>query len=213
MSATDITSGEQTRLPTVQADLSVRERGVRLFGVRTLNYLTNHIVNQVPFYSFRHAWYRRVLGVQLGPHSGIHLGCYVWYYGPRTLRQMGLLTIGERTRINRDCCLDARGGLWIGDDVSVSLGVTILTAEHPPDDEEFRVETKPVRIEDHAFIGARAIVLPGVTIGRGAMVAAGAVVTRDVPPLTIVGGVPARPIGRRQRVPTYRLDIPFPLFE
>jgi acetyltransferase-like isoleucine patch superfamily enzyme len=125
-----------------------------------------------------------------------------------------MLVIGDRSRINRDCCLDARGGLWIGSDVSISPGVTILTAEHPPDDSQFRVETKPVRIEDHVFIGMRAIVLPGVTLGAGAVVAAGAVVTRDVPALTIVGGVPARPpIGHRERMPSYRLEEPFPRFE
>ena len=215
MTTRDIPAAEQLQAPgaTLPAGAPSRERGLRLTGVRLLNYITNHVVNHVPSYALRHAWYRKVLGVQLGRHAGIHLGCYIWYYGPRNLKHMRLLTIGERTRINRDCCLDARGGLWIGSDVSVSLGVTILTAEHPPDDEEFRVETKPVTIEDHVFIGARAIVLPGVTIGRGAMVAAGAVVTRDVPPLAIVGGVPARPIGSRMRVPTYQLEEPFPRFE
>jgi len=178
-----------------------------------VNFITNYLINHVPSYSIRHAWYRNVLGVQLDRNAGIHLGCYLWYYGPSTLRRERLLVIGERSRINRDCCLDARGGLWIGNDVSVSPGVAILTAEHPPDDDEFRVETKRVRIEDHVFIGMRAIILPGVTLGAGAVVAAGAVVTRDVPALTIVGGVPARPIGHRKRMPSYRLEEPFPRFE
>ena len=190
-----------------------RERGLRLTAVRLVNFITNYVICHVPSYSIRHAWYRNVLGIQLGRHSGIHLGCYVWFFGLGTLRRQRLLTIGERSRVNRDCCLDARGGLWIGSDVSISPGVTILTAEHPPDDEQFRVETKPVRIEDHVFIGMRAIILPGVTLGAGAMVAAGAVVTRDVPALTIVGGVPARPIGRRERMPSYQLEEPFPRFE
>ena len=190
-----------------------RERGARLVALRITNYVTNHLVNHIPSYGLRHAWYRRALGVQLGRSAGIHMGCYIWFYGLRNMRRQQLLSIGERSRINRDCCLDARGGLTIGSDVSISLQAMILTAEHPPDDVDFVVETRPVVIEDHVFIGARAIILPGVTIGRGAVVAAGAVVTKDVAPLTIVGGVPARPIGRRDRFPTYRLEEPFPLFE
>ena len=189
------------------------ERGLRLTAVRLLSFLTNYVVNRIPSYSIRHAWYRNVLGIQLGPGAGVHLGCYVWFFGPRNLRRDRLLTIGDRSRVNRDCCLDARGGLWIANDVSISPGVTILTAEHPPADDDFRVETKPVRIEDHVFIGMRAIVLPGVTIGSGAVVAAGAVVTHSVPPLTIVGGVPAREIGRRAHMPSYRLEEAFPRFE
>ena len=186
---------------------------MRLIGLRLVNFITNYLISHVPSYGIRHGWYRHVLGVRLGRRAAVHLGCYIWYFGPSTLRRERLLQIGERSRINRDCCLDARGGLWIGNDVSVSPGVTILTAEHPPDDIQFRVETRPVRIEDHVFIGTRAIILPGVTLGSGAVVAAGAVVTRDVPPLTIVGGVPARRIGRRQHIPSYRLEGPLPSFE
>jgi maltose O-acetyltransferase len=178
-----------------------------------VNYATNHVINHFPSYTVRHGWYRRVLGVEIGAGAGIHLDCYVWFFGVRSMRSHRLLRIGDRSRINREVCLDARGGLTIGSDVSVSPGVMILTAEHPPADHAFLIERKPVVIEDHVFIGARAVVLPGVTIGRGAVVAAGAVVTRDVEPLTIVGGVPARPIGRRERTPDYRLEEPFPLFE
>src|SRR5450759_3859873 len=104
-----------------------RERGLRLTAVRLVNFITNYVICHVPSYSIRHAWYRNVLGIQLGRHSGIHLGCYVWFFGLGTLRRQRLLTIGERSRVNRDCCLDARGGLWIGSDVSISPGVTILT--------------------------------------------------------------------------------------
>ena len=69
-------------------------------------------------------------------------------------------------------------------------------------------------IEDNVWVGTRATILPGVTLGRGCVVAAGAVVTRDVPPLVIVGGVPARPIGTRPERPRhYVLDSAFPLFE
>jgi maltose O-acetyltransferase len=122
--------------------------------------------------------------------------------------------IGAYSRINRDCCLDARGPLVIGENVSISPEVVILTAGHRTDDPGFPVETRPVTIEDHVWIGTRATILPGVRLGRGCVVAAGAVVTRDVPPLAIVGGVPAAQIGTRPAHATaYVLDEPPPLFE
>jgi acetyltransferase-like isoleucine patch superfamily enzyme len=186
---------------------------LRLFTIRLINYLTNHVVCHIPSFAMRRLWYQRVLGVSFGTHAGVHLGCYIWFYGPGQLRRDGL-TIGAYSRINRDCCLDARGPLRIGDNVSISPEVTILTAFHRMDDPKFRVETRPVVIEDHAWVGTRATILSGVTLGRGSVVAAGAVVTRDVAPLEIVAGVPARPIGRRPaEAVTYTLDGPFPLFE
>jgi acetyltransferase-like isoleucine patch superfamily enzyme len=186
---------------------------LRLFVIRTLAYLTNHVVSHVPFFALRHWWYRRVLGVQLERGAGVHLGCFIWFYGPRQIRRTGL-TIGAHSRINRNCCLDARGGLEIGANVSVSPEVSILTAAHRYDDPEFGVENRRGVIEDHAWIGTRATILPGVTIGRGAVVATGAVVARDVPAFAIVGGVPARVIGTRpESAVAYVLDQPFPLFE
>ena len=161
----------------------------------------------------RRAWYERVLGIDFGHHAGVHLGCYVWFYGPSQLRRDGI-SIGAYSRINRNCCLDVRGPLRIGDNVSVSPEVTILTASHRFDDPRFRVETRPVVIEDHVWIGSRAMILPGVTLGRGSIVAAGAVVTRDVSPLAIVAGVPASVVGTRPAHATeYVLDGNFPLFE
>jgi maltose O-acetyltransferase len=101
--------------------------------------------------------------------------------------------------INQQCCLDGRGGLSIGDYVSISPGVWILTDSHDMHDPLFREVLAPVTIGNHAWIGSRALILPGVTVGEGAVVAAGAVVTSDVEPYTVVGGVPARPIGTRNR--------------
>lgn len=184
----------------------------KLVGIRILNYLTNYVVNRWPSYRLRHLWYRRVLGVQLGRGSGIYLGCYIWFYGPGQMRRTGL-RIGAHCRINRNCCLDARAALSIGNNVSISPDVTILTTQHLYDDRAFSLTSRPVTIEDYVWIGTRAMIMPGVTIGRGAVVAAGAVVTKDVPALAIVGGVPARAIGRRTLDPAYILDEPLPLFE
>lgn len=184
----------------------------RLFGIRVLSYLTNYIVNHLPSFTVRHLWYRHVLGVQLGHGSAIFLGCFIWASGPRHMRR-GALRIGDYCRINRNCCLDARGTLTIGNNVSISPDVTILTLQHLYNDPHFADDARPVVIEDHVWIGTRAMIVPGVTVGRGAVIAAGAVVTKSVASQTIVGGVPARPIGTRDLDPQYVLDAPLPLFE
>lgn len=178
-----------------------------------MHYVTNYVISHVPSFRIRRAWYRRVVGATLGHHSGIHLGCHVWFYTPRQVRRDGF-RIGDYSRVNRDCCLDVRGGLDVGDNVSISPEVTILTASHQVNDPRFRVGLSPVVIDDHVWIGTRAMILPGVVLGRGCVVAAGAVVTRDVPQLTIVAGAPAKPVGVRDEAAAhYLLDTPFPLFE
>ena len=185
----------------------------KLFLIRTLYYLTNHIVTHVPSFAFRRFWFGRVVGISFGEKAAVHLGCYLWYYTPRKVRMDGV-SIGAHSRINRKCMLDIRGGLTIGEQVSISPEVAILTAAHNVVDPGFRVELGPVVIEDHVWIGSRAMILGGVTLGRGSVVAAGAVVTKDVPPLTIVAGVPARPIGMRpHEAAHYTLDPRSPLFE
>ena len=203
---------ERTRA-SAQPEAASERRSLRLLVIRTLNFVTNYLVRHIPSFALRRAWYRRVLGVQMGHHAGVHLGCYLWFYGPGQLRRSGC-RIGDYSRINRDCTLDARGPLHIGANVSISPEVVILTAAHRMDDPSFAVETRAVVIEDHVWVGTRAMVMPGVTLGRGSVVAAGAVVTRDVAPLSIVAGVPARPVGERPaEAATYVLDGNFPLFE
>ncbi len=182
-----------------------------LLAANALNFLTNRIVSHIPSYGLRRAWYGRVMGVKMGEGAAVQLGCYLWSYGPRNNRR-NRTSIGARTIVNRGCCLDARSGLQIGDDVSISPEVVILTTQHDIASRKFALQGRSVTIEDHVWIGMRAMVLPGVTIGRGAVVAAGAVVTKDVAPLDIVAGVPARPIGRRPIEPAYRLEGPA-LFE
>jgi acetyltransferase-like isoleucine patch superfamily enzyme len=206
------TAAEHAR---AQATLEGGERAAphKVLAIRVLNYLTNHVVARFPSFALRRSWYSRVLGATIGRGSGIHLGCYLWFYSPGQVRRGGLV-IGEHSRVNRDCTLDVRGGVRIGDNVSISPEVMILTAAHGVEDPEFRVETRPVVLEDHVYVGSRAIVMPGVTLGRGSVVAAGAIVTRDVPPLAIAAGIPARVVGQRSDTATnYVLDAPFPLFE
>jgi len=122
------------------------------------------------------------------------------------------INIGDNVVINRHVYLDGRIGLRIKNNVSISPEVYILSMEHDPNNPFFATRGGEVIIDDHVWIGARAIILPGVHIGEGAVVAAGAVVTRDVEPYQIVGGVPARLIAERSKDIQYRLKY-FPWFD
>ena len=116
------------------------------------------------------------------------------------------LSIGKDSVINARCRLDTRGGIHIGNAVSISQEVIILTADHDADSTDFAGRNRKVVIEDYVWIGTRAMILPGVNIGRGAIVAAGAVVSKDVEPFTVVAGVPAQCIKKRRQDINYRIN-------
>ena len=107
------------------------------------------------------------------------------------------LTIGRDCWIGEDVWIDNLSPVTLGDDVCVSQGAYFCTGGHDHTRPSFDLQTAPILVEEQAWIGAKAVLLPGVTVGRGAVVAAGSVVTRDVPPGMIVGGNPARPIKAR----------------
>jgi maltose O-acetyltransferase len=94
--------------------------------------------------------------------------------------------------------------------VNLSWDVSLWTLEHDPQSPTFETRGAPIRIGDYAWIGSGAIILPGVTVGRGAVVAAGSIVTRDVPAFTIVAGNPARSIATRNQDLSYRSGNPLP---
>ncbi|MDY0989389.1 DapH/DapD/GlmU-related protein [Flavobacterium sp. CFBP9031] len=103
------------------------------------------------------------------------------------------ITIGKNVFINFDCTFLALGGITIEDDVLIGPKVSLITENHPLNPKERKgLIGKPILIKKNAWIGANATILPGVTIGENAVVAAGAVVSKDVPDNTIVGGVPAK---------------------
>ncbi len=111
------------------------------------------------------------------------------------------ISIGDRSGLGKNLVLGQDAAISIGDDVMIGPDVIIYTANHRFDGDrpirEQGSDIAPVVVGDDVWIGARAIILAGVTIGSGSVIAAGAVVSRDVAPRTIVGGVPAREIGRR----------------
>lgn len=115
------------------------------------------------------------------------------------------ISIGKYCNINKQCVLDGRGGLSIGDCVDIAQEVNIWTEQHDYNNPHFSSTEAPVVIEDYVWIASRATILPGIRIGRGAVVACGAVVTKDVPPLSIVAGVPAKQIGTRNDDFCYKL--------
>jgi acetyltransferase-like isoleucine patch superfamily enzyme len=103
------------------------------------------------------------------------------------------MTIGKNVFINHACSFLDIGGITIEDHVLIGPRVNIVTENHPLDPTDRRaLITQPVVIKRNAWIGAGATILPGVTIGENAVVAAGAVVSKDVPANTVVGGVPAK---------------------
>lgn len=103
------------------------------------------------------------------------------------------IRIGKNVFINHACSFLDLGGITIEDDVQIGPRVNIVTENHPVDPAARKsLDLKSVRIKRNAWIGAGATILPGVTIGENSIVAAGAVVTKDVDDNTIVGGVPAK---------------------
>jgi maltose O-acetyltransferase len=148
---------------------------MRQLAAALIKYVTNHVISHIPSYTLRHAWYRHVLNWTIAPGVSI-----------------------KDTIINHGCLLYTTGGLSIGEGVSISAGVWLVTGSHDMNDPQFPAFFKPIVIGNRVWIGMRATVLAGVTIGEGAVVMAGAMVTHDVPPYAVVGGVPAKVIKQRE---------------
>lgn len=160
-------------------------------------------VSHFPSHRFRLAIYQIVYGLKLG--RGVVI------YGDVELWSMNRIYIGSRSVIGHSCFLDGRRGLTIGEDVNFSSGVWIWTLQHDLRSPTFDTVGGQTIVQDRAWLCSRCTLLPGVTIGEGAVVAAGAVVTKDVAPYTVVAGIPAKPVGERPRNLVYELGdrLPF----
>lgn len=168
-----------------------------------LRFLLTNCTGKIPSQTIRQFIYKNVFNVKIGKKAVI--------YGRAEIRSPENLSIGDYSIIGHDAVLDARAGLEIGKNVNFSSGVWIWTMQHDPQDPNFGVKQGKVTIKDYAWVSCRTVILPGVTIGQGAVVAAGAVVTKDVPDYAIVGGIPAKVIGQRNRDLQYQLGdyLPF----
>src|SRR5665213_2074870 len=165
-------------------------------GLAALFY--NNGLGRAPWEGLRLFYLRRYLA-SLGPGSGVQMGC-------RFLNGRKV-SIGLRNVVNFGCLFDGRKfRIQTGDDVSIGPEATILTLGHDPQSPEFADRGGDVIIGNRVWIGYRALILPGVKIGEGAVVGAGAVVTKDVEPFAIVAGNPARKIGERNRHLCYHLN-------
>lgn len=162
-----------------------------------LVYFLTILCGYIPSHHVRRLIYIHILRIK------IHKSVVV--YGGAKIRSPHKIEIGKNTIIGHHAILDGRFGLKIGENVNLSTGVWIWTAEHDPQDSNFLATGGSVIIEDYVWLSCRTVILPGVTIGQGAVVAAGSVVTKDVAPYKIVGGVPARVIGDRSRELNYSL--------
>lgn len=147
------------------------------------------MVGGIPSHHIRRFFYR-LAGITIGKGTTIHTGAR--FYKPENI------TIGQDSIIGEGAVLDGRDTIQIGNHVDIASEVMIYNGEHAIHSEAFEPQFEPIVIEDYVFIGPRAIILPGVTIRKGAVVGAGAVVTKDVASMQIVGGVPAKPIGERK---------------
>ena len=132
-----------------------------------------------------HGYLRRITGREVDPSTTLLPPFYVDF--------------GKNIRIGRRCWIQQgytffdRGGITIGDDVFIAPKVNLITINHDPDpDNRSATYGRPIVIEDKVWIGINSTVLPGVTIGYGSIVGANSVVTRSVPPMTVVAGNPAR---------------------
>jgi acetyltransferase-like isoleucine patch superfamily enzyme len=167
-------------------------------------YLFLFFVGKIPSHLLRNALYK-LMGMRLGKGSVIYSGAEI--------RNPKSITIGDSTIIGHNAIIDGRHSVNIGRNVNFSTGVWIWTVQHDHRDPDFGDMGGPVTIDDYAWISCRTVILPGVHIGEGAVVAAGSVVTKDVAPYTVVGGIPAKVIGNRPKGLRYKLSahppIPF----
>ena len=156
---------------------------------------------EIHSHRIRNFIYRHIYKMRLGEKATIYADCEI--------RNIAQLSIGKGSIIGDNAILDARAGINIKENVCLASNVSIWTYQHDYRDPYFRCNEGhfgPVTIENRAWIGPNTIILHDVVIGEGAVVAAGSVVTKNVPPFSLVAGIPAKVIGERPKDLRYEFD-------
>lgn len=169
----------------------------RVFVIWPFNFfgLYIRVFKPTPFHNRFKAFFLRIMGAQVGSNLVVYQG--VWIDHPKGL------TIGSNGDLSKDVIITTGGRVSIGNDVLIGYGAKILSSNHIiPKDRSMLLrlsghKRKPIIIQDNVWICANCVILPGIKIGTGSVVAAGAVVTKDIPPYSVYGGVPAKLLWER----------------
>lgn len=174
-------------------------QNIKFFFLHFRLYLFNNFFNRIPSKRIRKLIAKAY--IKIGKNSTLRLKVE---FLNMTLKKN--IIIGDNVTINPYCLLDGRSSkIIIGNNVDIARGTMIYTLQHDPDSDYFETEGGDVIIEDYVWIGSRVIILPGVTIGRGSVIASGAVVTKDIPPMSIAGGLPAKVLRKRESKLKYKI--------
>lgn len=167
-------------------------------------YIYNYWITNFPSLRVRIFYLRYILGISIGRECFVHMGCF--FEGNNTF-------IGNNSVIGRNCYLGGCGGkLTIKNNVSITAQTYIFCSTHIKNSPTFKSTYDNVTIEDRAWIGARAMILPGVRIGVGAILGAASTATKNIPDYTVYAGIPAKEIGKRNKNLNYILKY-FPSFQ
>ncbi|WP_308547431.1 hypothetical protein [uncultured Selenomonas sp.] len=142
------------------------------------------MIGYIPSHKLRMFFYRYIYSMTIGRKVVIYGGCEI--------RAPWFICIGDGTIVGDECKLDGRGGLFIGENVNFSTAAFVWTRQHDLNNPEFSSVQRLVKIEDRAWISSRTTILPGCQVGEGAVIAAGAVLTKNADAYGIYGGVPAK---------------------
>lgn len=161
-----------------------------------LVFFLNVTVKIIP-YPFRNLWLF-LFGIRVPMSSSIHRGVKFFH--------IGKMTMGRNSVINFGCYLDNRRGIEIGSNTAIAHNCKIYTLGHNIDSPKFETRGAPVKIGNDVFIFANSLIMPGVTIGDGAVILPGSIVTKDVDPFSVVGGIPAKFIKERNKSIEYKIS-------